>query len=85
MTMTAKPNCSELSPTEDHTRYHKLHMDGSAIENIFPPFISTIFMHTEKSFMTARKPDVSAELVLGLFVFASLFPASQFENPYYFK
>jgi hypothetical protein len=60
-------------------------MDGSTIENILPPFISTIFMRTEESFMTARKPEVSAELVLDLLVFASLFPASQFENPYYFK
>lgn len=42
-------------------------------------------MRTEASFMTARKPEVSAELVLGLHTFASSFPASQFENPYYFK
>jgi hypothetical protein len=56
-----------------------------SIENFLPRFRSTIFMRTEVSFMIACKPDVSAELVLGLFAFASLFPASQFENPYYFK
>lgn len=60
-------------------------MDGSTIENFLPGFRSTIFMRTEVSFMTAREPDVSAELVLGLLDFAGLFPASQFENPYYFK
>jgi hypothetical protein len=60
-------------------------MDGSTIENFLPRFRSTIFMRTEESFMTARKPDVSAELVLELLAFASLFPAPQFASPYYFK
>ena len=78
--MTAKPNCSE-----GHFHYHKLHMDGSTIENFLPPFRSAIFMRTEVPFMTARKPKVSAELVLGLLAYASLFPASQYENPYYLK
>jgi len=35
--------------------------------------------------MIASKPDVGAELVLDLLAFASLFPASQFEIPYYFN
>jgi hypothetical protein len=60
-------------------------MDGSTIEIFLPRFRSTIFMGTEESFMTARKPDVSSELVLGLLAFASLFPAPQFARPYYLK
>jgi len=60
-------------------------MNGSTIENFLPRFRSTIFVRTEVSFMIARKPDISAKLVLGLLVFASLFPASKFEKPYYFK
>jgi len=59
-------------------------MNGSTIENFLLRFRSTIFMRTVLSFMIASKPDVSAELVLDLLAFASLFPASQFENPYYF-